>query len=363
MKGSFLLYSYDKTKKKASLQKYQTLKNLPNPLKFALSILFTLQVSMPAALAAGKHDATLTRYFGKVTILTNPKEKVTPPGPHALYDDLYYTAVKPKRGMAIPTGSVIQTGPRSRARLVFANGDQVSVTSNSHYQLMGKKGKVVGSEKPVVNMLFGAIRATIQKGGPRKGLEVKTRTLSMGVRGTEFHVTANSKTGSSAISVLRGTVAVKAKDQKKAVEIPSGYSVEVPKAAPPKKGVKKAPPPKIVLAKTTKKQLLTIQKTTVVKKTASEKISKEEEEKLEKLEKKAVETTMQDIKEEDPGLYQALKDSEAKGKKLDMDNIQTVTVKKAYKEAPKSVKEVKKPTTEDLEMDDEEVYEKYFQLD
>ena len=313
---------------------------------------------------SSEHVATITRIFGKVKILVNPKPQVQGKGPHVLVEDQYYTLLKGKKGMKIPENTLIQTSRAARVRIIYDNGDQFSVGSNTSYIVNtgGKKQE----KKTVMKLFFGTVRSTIEKGGPRADLEVKTRTMSMGVRGTDFHVSTLAKAGGTAITVLRGKVAVKDANQKNAkpVIIPRGFSAEV-KAAPiptGKKGKKDAapPPPAIVLEKTTKEKLVKVQKTSQIKK-SSDKTQPTDPalaKKLEKLEKQAVKVVMKDIKAEDPKLYEDLKKS---NKNLDnIDAIQTETVKKAYKEAPKATK-VAKPDEEDLDLSDDEIYDKYFE--
>ena len=75
---------------------------------------------------------------------------------------------------------------------------------------------------------------------------------------------------------------------------------------------------------------------------------------LPKLEVKAVENTLSDIKEYDPELYKNLKD-----KKIDdIDKINTVVVGKVFEKAPE--KKVK-PGFEDVL--EENAYDKYFKID
>lgn len=314
--------------------------------RLILSLL--LNVLAPTLFAQSIHDATIARCFGKVSILKDPKKKVTGAGPHVLFEGFYYQRSRAKTGGIAPLGSVIQTGDKSRCRLIFANGDQISVSDHTSYKIT-KNPKA--PDKPLIELFFGAIRSVIEKNGPRTGTEVRTRSLAMGVRGTEFHIRANGKGGRSAISVLRGKVALTTSNQSKPTEIPSGFSAEI-------KSDTKASAPKVNLIKTDRLELLAIQKSTTIAKSDAPLAFEGALDQVEKLEKKAVTVLLTDIKQEDPNLYQSLQKS-GTGKDLSLNQLQTATVKEAYKKAPKKTS-TRKPTKEELEMSDEDIYEKYF---
>lgn len=320
--------------------------------------------------------ATITRYYGKVKILTAPSKQLKGPPPHVLYDGLYYRILKVKRGMTLKNGNIIQTGPKAKARLVYDNGDQITVSESSSYKVTWDTTK--RDQRTFIDVLFGKFRAMIRKKGPRRDLNIKTHTLSMGVRGTDFHIIAHNREGGSTVSVLRGNVLLRPRTgapEKEPVEVKSGFSASVPKVVleKPKAPLpKKIPesqkrlepkPPRIVVVRTTKQDLVEIQKASVVPR-------KPEIEKLEplppvltkkiaSLEAKAVTSTLIDIKEEDPPLYRQI--IEEKKEIKDVDKLGTITVKKAFKAAPsaKKPRQKLKPTEEDLE-DVKDIYEKYF---
>ena len=76
---------------------------------------------------------------------------------------------------------------------------------------------------------------------------------------------------------------------------------------------------------------------------------------LDKLEKKAVESTLRDIKRYDPEMYENLKSERI----ANVDEINTNVVKKVFKKAPDRPL---KPGLDDLG-DSSEVYEKYFSIE
>lgn len=315
---------------------------------FAISSLFLCYGSKLQA-QHQQHEATLTRYVGQVTILMPPASPKAAGGTKVKFEGEPYLAAKPSRGLAIPLGSVIQTGAKSVARLIYPNGDQVTVVSHSNYKF-SLESKGAASNKPVIDMLYGAFRATVSKSGPRNDLKVRAKTLSMGVRGTEFFMEATTPAGHAAVTVIRGKVAVKAKNSQKEVTIPSGYQIA---AAGGSKGVLKP-------QKTSREQIKKMHRATKVKANPEAKLSPAQAKKIAALEKKAVQTTLVDIKEEDPALYQTLSQQVAQGKKVDLDDIQQKTLQKAYKKAPiVHSKKAAKPKADDLDFDDDELEEKY----
>lgn len=335
--------------------------------------------------AEGAEPGMITKKIGKVTLLMDPHPTREGAGPHVKYDGMYYRAVKAKKGMTVPLGSVIQTTGFGRARVTFPSGDQITVSKSSFYKI----GYDRRQKKKVSELMFGSIRGLVRNKGAKEKLQVKTRTMVMGVRGTDFFVSARDSSGSSVVNVLRGKVAVaqlppepppqsgggakanrgKARKAKplKMVEIPAGFSVKVqPKHAPRTKDGKrrKKRQPALKVKPTTKKQLVAVQMETVIKERAGdeEPMAPELAKKVAKLEAKATETCLADIKEYNPALYASMKDSVKEGGKvLSVDAIQTDTVKSMIKKAPATSDEKgRKPTAKELEAIDQDIYNRYF---
>ena len=111
------------------------------------------------------------------------------------------------------------------------------------------------------------------------------------------------------------------------------------------------------MRKTSKAALIAVQQSSQVKAAPAEGVADAAtRDRIATLEKAAVQATLKDIRREDPALYQKLTKD---GPPADVDAIQTATVRKAWKAAPKSPK-VKKPGADDLDLDDDEVYDRYF---
>lgn len=328
----------------------------------------------------GPESGMITKKIGKVTLLLDPHPSRQGAGPHVKYDGMYYRAVKAKKGMTVPLGSVIQTVGFGRARVTFPSGDQITVSKSSFYKI----GYDRKAKKKVSELMFGSIRGLVRNKGAKEKLEVKTRTMVMGVRGTDFFVSARDRSGGSVVNVLRGKVAVaqlppadqgrdgsKAKNRKakplKMVEIPAGFSVKVQprQASRANKGKSsRRRPPALKVKPTTKKQLVAVQVETVIKERAGdeEPMNPELAKKVAKLEAKATESCLADIKEYNPALYASMKAKISEGGTMpSVDAIQTNTVKAMIKKAPAaSANKGRKPTAQELEAIDQDIYNRYF---
>ena len=277
-------------------------------------------------------------------------------------------------GDRVEQGNIVRTSPGSKARVLYDNGDQLTLSGGSAYRVKWSKDGSGADAKPDLNLMYGKVRAMVAKGGPRSKLTVRTRSATMGVRGTDFFV-ADGGAGPNAgteISVIRGEVAVQGPEQKaKSIPVKAGFSAEVPPPAPiaPKaeKAVEKKgsgveapaqiPEPVIALRQTTQQALSAIQKSSEVKVAIADEVKKDDKlaVQLATLEKKAVEATMTDIKKEDPKLFAQLQANPT----MSAVEIQGRAVEVIKKEAPMAPARGK-PSRSELENLENGVYEQYF---
>ncbi|WP_176736772.1 FecR family protein [Oligoflexus tunisiensis] len=335
-------------------------------------VLLAAFFNFPIWAADNQHTAKITRFFGKAEILSEPAEKKTGKPPHVLFEGHYYHVEPAKVGAEVKLGSVIQTKEKTMVRLVYPNGDQIMISPSSSYKVTLETKD--GHEKPVSELIYGKFRAVISKEGPRKESEVRTRTMVMGIRGTDFHVSAYSEQGGSKVSVLRGAVAVtpqaaKAGEQPQTIEVKTGYSAAVPSET-------EAP---LKVAATDKFDLKAIQESvSFTKLPPAAPADPQTQKQIAALEEKAVETTKKDIQTGDPELYKRIQAAEAKGKKIDnVDVLQAVTLEKALVRAPEPTREKiealskagliqkpaappRKPTSQELDELESGIYDKYF---
>lgn len=291
---------------------------------------------------------------GKADLLTNPSEKF-PAGKKNVvkYNDKFYEILNIRPGTKVKNGNVVRTGDKAKLKIVFKNGDQFNVGEGTEYEIAWKQQAVTKKKESsvLINVVRGSLRGIVEKGGPRKGLKVKTRNAVMGVRGTDFHIGQRGYQGKTSISVIRGNVDVA--DPKKPttkIKIQQGFTADLKKT----KKLRAAP----VVAKTTKNELMFIQKDSKISKEEAESVADESVLKeINTLEKKAVEVTLKDIKTYQPEVYQEIKDKNIQ----EVDTLNTIVVSKAFEKAP--VKKAKKGFDE-MELDlDEDAYKKYFKID
>ena len=360
------------------------------------------------AVAESVQGAVVTRTEGEAKLMIKKVAGASAPvGTTTILFEKETFFIRPtKNGDRPANGDVVTTGKDGKVRLIYRNGDQVTVTPGTALKF---SWDATTDKSAVAELIYGDIRAVIQPEGPRSGMKVKTKSAVMGVRGTDFYVSAWSKEAGSKVAVMRGKVAVAAKPPEpipppepvvavpalgvkgavatplkplpqKAlapklpevelvmVEVTAGSTGLIkPVAAPVAavSGAKAPPPPTIEIASTSKQELVVIQQDSKVAKTvidpkdktqnaASVKAAAE----IEKLEGVSVETALQDVKKYDPQLYAKLKDEQKSGKPFDADVIQAETVKKIFVEAPSETAEARKPTLQDLDTGGD-IYDKY----
>jgi hypothetical protein len=319
---------------------------------------------------------------GDVRLFRNPSKTLPknvdrlPPLPlgtaRVLFEKEYYEASHAKPGMELQYGNIIRTAPGARAILVFPNGDNYTVGPSSAYRAFWKKGAASGAAQPEVALMHGRIRGVVSPGGPRSGLTVRTRTATMGVRGTDFFIGEDFETGKIEVAVQRGSVAVtptkpvqnvaaaparlEAKAElAKTIEIKTGEVAAV--AARP------APTEKALTVSKTDKQLLSeIQGLSRVDAKAQAKLVATLDPavaaEVQSLQKKAVETTLADVKRAQPEAAASLEKAIQEGKELTLQDLQRTTIQEVAKTAP--VGEARKLPEDLAGIDAAGAYERFF---
>jgi hypothetical protein len=328
---------------------------------------FTIIALSTALLSSGIYASEdlvgrVVKKQGKAELLVNPSDKVVGAGPHVLLNGKYYTSEEVKLGSKLSNGAILRTGKDAKLKIVYKNGDQMNVDEGTSYEVSWKPTETGKKEDPgSINLMYGSIRGVINKNGPRSGVAVKTKQAVMGIRGTDFHIGQQGTSGSSTLAVLRGKVEVAdIKDSKKKIDVAQGFTAEIKKeevkAASDSVGDKKETA-LFEVAKTSKQELVQIQKASEIKQDVKElkDAPVEIKQELAKLETKAVENTLSDIKQYDPALYENLKKKNIE----DVDKINTVVVGKVFEQAP--VKKMK-PGIDDSELE-KNAYEKYFKIE
>ncbi len=121
-----------------------------------------------------------------------------------------------QKGEKIKKDSSIVTAKRSLAIVMMTNNSKLTIGPNSKIIISPFSTQKSG----VVGLLTGVIRADVKKDAMKKGnkLFIKTRTAAMGVRGTSFQASFNSKNKTTSLLTFSGKVAMaKIVVQKKSV--------------------------------------------------------------------------------------------------------------------------------------------------
>ncbi|MEK6704418.1 MAG: FecR family protein [Bdellovibrionota bacterium] len=366
---------------------------------FCITTLIAL-ISYPAI--AGPQIGTITQAQGAVTLLFNPsptlpnhKEGTS----RALFEKEYYHVRPVQPADRVERGNVISTAPNAKARVVFDNGDQFNIGPGTSYRITWDND--TANAKTHLKLMYGKLRGVIAKGGPRSRIQIKTRSATMGVRGTDFFIADDGVSGETEISILRGSVEVKsAAPAAKPVELKSGFSATLAAApiSPPVtqkiatqtnagavKKIVSLPPamvPAVEIRQTTQEELIGIQKSSQIKPPEklvaampsslapspgpSEIPSKTQqakspatvvEKKIMELEAKAVKNTLEDIKYHDPQLYAKLDTKKVEN----IEEVNSHAIKKIFQSAPKAPTP-RKPYLSELEDLEKGAYERYFKV-
>ena len=214
-----------------------------------------------------------------------------------------------------------------------------------------------------INLMHGQLRGIISKGGPRSNLTIRTRSVTMGVRGTDFFIVDGGTDGGTEVSVLRGSVEVRplAPQFKLAnsYQVAAGYSIDVPVVAQAATSAQKeeTEAKKIKVRKSTQQDLLVVQAASKIKQElrTTDENTQELSLKIKKLETQAVETTLNDIKNHDPKLYAQIQNSSEKTS----DDLNSQSVQTLLKDAPTGGTR-HKPFRTDLDNLSPSDYDKYF---
>lgn len=327
---------------------------------------------------AGPQVATLTQVQGETKLFSNPSKSMPAAQAgvtYALYEGEYYAVKDAAVGDKVEKGNILRTAPNGKARVVYDNGDQFNVGPGTAYRIQWSEDSLKATTQ--VSLMYGKFRGIVEKGGPRSKLQLRTRSAVMGVRGTDFFVASNGADQSTEVAIIRGSVELKS-DQAaaKAVAVKAGESAAVsaaPAALETKASdakVAKAPvaAPVVEVRKTTQEDLVAIQKASKIEapKVAPVAAAKEIQAEVAKLEQKAVDTTIKDIKATDPKLAEQITKEMAKnGAATPADvaalservNNQSINV--AIKTAPKAP-EKRKPFASEIEDLEAGAYQRYF---
>ena len=114
------------------------------------------------------------------------------------------------RGMLLPEGSVVATGPNSSVRLALTDGSQVALPSQSRIRIdVLRHTPLTGSVERTFSLEAGRSEATVTPmTKPRDGFTIRTPLSVTAVRGTVFRVIYDAEAERAWTEVVDGTVNV-----------------------------------------------------------------------------------------------------------------------------------------------------------
>ncbi len=171
-----------------------------------------------ALMAANKNQISLgsvIRTEGKVEVLRNPVDKSSPEWQksveergHAIakFQERYWESHTVQAGSKLFYGDQISTGPDGRLTLLLDDQIELSLAANTSTHLTRGyvKDQKSGLVDRWVSLISGVIRARVEGEKRPRNTQFRTRSIAMGVRGTEFIL--SSKQGRSELVTLEGVV-------------------------------------------------------------------------------------------------------------------------------------------------------------
>ena len=316
--------------------------------------------------AESELEATITRFYGDVKLLRQPAKTRTGPSPHVEQGGLFYSVQDARLGVRLKAGEWIQTGKVGRVKLVYPSGNQVTITRNTKYRILQDES---GRKSSIMDLLFGNIRVLIAPEKDAKPVEARSRTIVLGVRGTEFYLSSSSPTGGPEVSVIRGKVEVTIRNQQAPVQpepttLAAGYtlSVRTPPASEGKEPASQQPVEPLQIVRTSKTQLSDLHQLSKLPKpdlkTAD--LPSSALQTIAGLEERASAAVRKDLKVHEPKLFEKLKTMDPKLLN-DADRLQEISVRDSYRKAPdrKPAADPVKPKASELEQDDQDIYDRY----
>lgn len=340
------------------------------------SVLFPLNLSFLVLVFsfnsfASDDVASVTQVSGDVRIFSHPGQTVQGPAPHAKFEGEFFSVRFAEVGDKVEAGNIIRVGITGKARLVYANGDQINVGSGSAYRVQKLSGP------PTLKLMYGKIRGVISKKGPRRRLRVRTHSATMGVRGTDFFISDQGPRGGTEVSVLRGQVQVEPEVRtEKKVVVNKGFSAAVAPKEEQKKVVQRNAEKKeaekkagkvlpqlekkvVELRQTNKVDLAVVHRASTIaqEEERQEKVDEKTQKKIADLEKKAVEMTLTDIRETDQKLFAKISQKPVQA----VSEINSAVVREVFEKAPSP--DPSRPFKGDLEDLEDDAYRRYFKID
>ena len=173
-------------------------------LKFILKFAFLLVLGISVqSFAADIKKAMLTSVSGSVEVFA--AAEADSKGNLVIFDGKKYVSKKANIGTKVFPGDILRTGNDGKLKAIYDNGDVFVLGPASAFTVPKKN---TASQGPTSDVVYGKIRGIVDKNGPLSGIQIRTKSVVAGVRGTDLFVTFDPGTEVSEVHVLRGEVAV-----------------------------------------------------------------------------------------------------------------------------------------------------------
>lgn len=302
--------------------------------------------------AESVQQALIASTEGKVEVLTSVSEQGAT-SQVMMFEGQKYSYVKAKVGQKVQSKQVVLSSTDGKAKLIYAHGDVVIVGPATAVVIpIASNEKNSKKEMP---LMYGKIRSVIDKEGPLSNIKIKTPSAVAGVRGTDLYVSYNPAQDKTEVQVLRGEVEVKPQVNAELLPKPAE---SVATTLPPKIEHKPGAEQPTYTVKASEKLVMEEKETEVVKATQQDLVKVKEDttlvaksdlvvsesvkHEIEKVESKAFENVVKDIRRYDESAAKALEDK----KVASVDEANLMVVKTLSEKAPVAEE---KPTVYELE--------------
>lgn len=322
------------------------------------NLILTLVLLCPLmSFAAEIKVAVITSMSGKVEVFSEAPSSVKEN--LVIFNDKKFTSKNAKIGLKVNPGEILRTGSDGKLKVIYSTGDVVILGPSTALTVPEKTSD---DKAPKMDLIYGKVRGMVEKGGPLSGLQIRTKSIVSGVRGTDLFVSYNPGPNISEVHVIRGEVAVanveNLADKNKVIDFnsPDIKLVKTGQVAVTDNKESAKPEKNVQVKASTQQDLKLIQSSTTVAKSESDKIPVEEKKELDKLEVLAASKILEDIKKTTPEVYKQMESQKIANAEPSIEQLNTAAVADVSKMAPKGSS---KPKKSDFN-NEEDVYKKFF---
>ena len=156
----------------------------PSPIRCPTIIhVFGIGVQVSAEAQAGPQVGTITSIQGIVKLFHSPGEEMEGPPPHVLLKMSISRSKDVKVGDRLENKNILRVSPGSSAKVIYDNGDMITVGSSTAYRINWKKDDV--KAETTINMMYGKIRGVVARWAAQPP-QSQNGIGDDGRRGTEF---------------------------------------------------------------------------------------------------------------------------------------------------------------------------------